>query len=153
MQEALRKLLIGLASQVPLVGTLYSYWEQAQENPLIAGVLGILYEALVFGFGFGKKVWGQLEPEAVKYAASAVRSGVAGFAPGYMRRYKDYSRSRTWRSRLFGRTQKQPDFEVLRQTLLEMREWLQIVMDREEGKLPALEGIRIVRETVEPGAK
>ncbi|MEK6405674.1 MAG: hypothetical protein AABN34_01785 [Acidobacteriota bacterium] len=239
MQEALRKLLIGLASQVPLLGSIYVYWEQVQQRPLVAGLIGILYEALVFAFGFGKKVWIRLEPEAVEYAASAVRSGIGGFAPGYLRRYrrqvvidhgifnvrgmglidactlnldhvfvelrietssnpaganldpiavKELASKRTiweflrfklqrrcvsriighglkgidiwakdfllswpyWRFRL---KQKQAGIEGIRKTLLDTQQWLQIVMEREEGTLPAREGIRIVREMVEPDPK
>lgn len=88
MQEALRKLFIGLASQAPLLGSFYVYWVQVRQKPLAAGLIAVLYEALLFALGFGKKVWGKLEPEAVEYAASAVRSGIAGFAPGYLRRYR-----------------------------------------------------------------
>lgn len=88
MQEALRKLFIGLASQAPLLGSLYVYWEHVRQKPLAAGLMAVLYEALVVAVGFGKKVWGKLEPEAVEYTASAVRSGIAGFAPGYLRRYR-----------------------------------------------------------------
>ena len=53
--------------------------------------------------------------------------------------------NRPWWKRWFSRL-RQSDFAEDKQDILNLQEWLKIVMAREAGKLPAWEGIRIVRE-------
>lgn len=42
MSEALRKLLLTLAAQVPLVSWMYLKWNQIQQRPILAATLGLL---------------------------------------------------------------------------------------------------------------
>src|SRR5436853_5600969 len=89
MPDALRKLLLILASQVPLAGAVYQWREQAQQHPLVAALLAGGYELVIFTGAFIKTVWtDELKKDAVKFTADWVRSGVKGFAPGFLRRYR-----------------------------------------------------------------
>jgi hypothetical protein len=87
MPESL-KVLVTLLMQLPLAGGLWLGWTQAKERPALALALGAAYEVLVLFVAFGKKVWAELEKDAVKVTADWVRGFVRGLAPGFRRRYK-----------------------------------------------------------------
>lgn len=80
-----------LLAQLPLIGGLVFKWQQAQQRPLVAATVGILYELLVIAFAFGKKVWEELEKDAVKASADWVRAGFRNlFSFGFRRRYNKH---------------------------------------------------------------
>lgn len=87
MPEALRKLFLALAAQIPLVGGLYFKWNQVLQRPVLAATLGVLYELAVVMAAFSKKVWAELERDAIKATADWVRAAVRNFKPGFRRRY------------------------------------------------------------------
>jgi hypothetical protein len=72
------------------------------------------------------------------------------FEYGYIG-YEDLKRpdSRTWWIKWLPRG-KAGDYREERQRVLELYWWAQITLGRMEGKLPAWEGIRLVRETTDP---
>lgn len=98
MSEAIRKFIIALAAHVPLAGGLYLKWNQVQERPLVAATVGLLYELVVVAAAFWKKVWAELEKDAIKATADGVRAvvkatedwvfaAVRNLKPGFRRRY------------------------------------------------------------------
>src|SRR5262245_42054818 len=86
MSDALRKLFFAL-TQLPLFAGLAVRWDQVQPRPVVAALICVGYEILIFAVAFGKKVWAQLEPDIVKIAASWVKAFVSSLKPGFHRRY------------------------------------------------------------------
>jgi energy-coupling factor transporter ATP-binding protein EcfA2 len=90
MSDTLKKLLFTVLAQVPLFGGLWAWWGQVRTRPAAVVILGVLYEAGILVFTFGKKVWEkELEAEAIKITADWVRGTARGFAPGFRSRYKE----------------------------------------------------------------
>src|SRR5215510_14134018 len=87
MSEALRKFILALAAQIPLAGGLSLMWSQAQQHPVLAATMGLLYEIAVVAAAFSKKVWAELEKDAIKATADWVRAAARNFKPGFRRRY------------------------------------------------------------------
>jgi hypothetical protein len=86
MSEAFRKILFAL-TQLPLIGGLVWKWNQIQQRPMTAVLLAAVYEIAVLAAAFGKKVWMELEKEAIQSTAEWVRAAVRNFQPGFRRRY------------------------------------------------------------------
>ncbi len=88
MANLAKAIVITLAAQVPLVAVMVAFWRQAQQQPIVAALLALLYEVIVFAGAFLKKVWEkELEPEAIKATGEWIKAAVRGFAPGFTRRY------------------------------------------------------------------
>ncbi len=86
MSEAFRKILFAL-TQLPLIGGLAWKWNQVQQRPVAALTLVVAYEIAVLIATFGKKVWAELEKEAIKATSEWVRAAARNFQPGFRRRY------------------------------------------------------------------
>jgi len=87
MSEAIRKFILALAAQIPLAGGLYLKWNQVQQRPLLSATIGLLYELTVVAWAFWKKVWAELEKDAIKATADWARAAARNFKPGFRRRY------------------------------------------------------------------
>jgi len=87
MSEALRKFVLALAAQIPLAGGLYMKWNQVQQSPVLAATIGLLYELVVVAAAFSKKVWAELEKDAINATADWARAAARNFKPGFRRRY------------------------------------------------------------------
>src|SRR5262245_19879605 len=87
MSEALRKFILALAAQIPLASGLSLMWSQVQQHPVMAATIGLLYEIAVVAAAFSKKVWAELEEDAIKATADWVRAAVRNFKPGFRRSY------------------------------------------------------------------
>ncbi|MBS1791509.1 MAG: NACHT domain-containing protein [Acidobacteria bacterium] len=88
MLESIQKLLLALATQVPLVGGLWLKWSQVQQRPLAAAAIGVVYEGVVAAAAFFNEVWKEeLRKDAVKATADWVRAAVRNFRPGFRRTY------------------------------------------------------------------
>src|SRR5215510_9330954 len=87
MSEALRKFFLALAAQIPLAGGLYMKWNQVQQSPVLAATIGLLYELVVVAAAFSKKVWAELEKDAINATADWARAAARNFKPGFRRRY------------------------------------------------------------------
>jgi hypothetical protein len=87
MPEAIRKLFLALVAQFPLAGGLYLKWNQVQQRPVVAATIGLLYEIAVVAVAFSKKVWAELEKDAIKASADWARAAARNFKPGLRRRY------------------------------------------------------------------
>src|SRR5438046_2913313 len=85
--SAIAKLLIAL-TQASLFGGLALFWERVQQRPVTAVLIAIIYEAVVFGIAFAKKVWGIVEDTAVHRTADWILASLSGFSPDFLRRYK-----------------------------------------------------------------
>jgi energy-coupling factor transporter ATP-binding protein EcfA2 len=86
MSEALRKILFAL-TQLPLIGGLVWKWNQVQQRPAAALAFAVVYEIAVLIATFGKKVWAELEKDAIEATAEWVRAAARNFRPGFRRRY------------------------------------------------------------------
>jgi energy-coupling factor transporter ATP-binding protein EcfA2 len=90
--DALKKLLIALATQVPLAGGLMAWRDYVAQNPIPSASLALLYELVVFVLAFGKKVWSRVSDKAADSMADWIWDwilkviGNAGFKRRYMRR-------------------------------------------------------------------
>jgi hypothetical protein len=87
MPEALRKFNLALVAQIPLASGLYLKWNQVLQRPFVAATIGLLYEIAVLAVAFSKKVWAELEKDAIKATADWVRAAARNFKPGFRRRY------------------------------------------------------------------
>jgi hypothetical protein len=86
MSEAFRKILFAL-TQLPLIGGMVWKWNQIQQRPIVAILIALAYEIAVLLAAFGKKVWTELEKDAIKASAEWIRAAVRNFKPGFRRRY------------------------------------------------------------------
>ncbi|MFL6213798.1 MAG: hypothetical protein ACJ74J_07860 [Blastocatellia bacterium] len=86
MSKATARLLLAL-SQVPVFGGFALWWQRVQERSVAAVAIALTYEALLFVFAFGKKVWAKIEDKAVERTADWLWTGIVSFAPGF-RRYQ-----------------------------------------------------------------
>jgi hypothetical protein len=93
MSEALRKFILALAAQIPLAGGLYLKWNQVQQSPVLAATIGLLYELVVVAGAFSKKVWAELEKDAINATADWARAAARNFKPGFRRRYNSVPRA------------------------------------------------------------
>jgi hypothetical protein len=89
MSETLRKFILALAAQIPLAGGLYLI----RQRPVLAATIGLLYELVVFAGAFSKKVWAELEKDAINATADWARAAARNFKPGYRRRYNSVPRA------------------------------------------------------------
>ena len=75
--EALKNFLVVLGSQVPMIGIAVAWWSGFLKNPLAAAGAAVVYELVVFVWGFlGKDVWEGLKPEIVKASTDWIKTGV-----------------------------------------------------------------------------
>src|ERR1044072_5291664 len=88
MINSIRKLILALLAQLPLLSAFDKWKEQAQQYPVAAVLICLAYELTVFALAFGKEVWLKLKPEAVQYIVDWIRASLRGFAPGLLRRYE-----------------------------------------------------------------
>ena len=58
--------------------------------PLTVAWLAVFYESLVVAFAFGKDVWAQLHPDAVKATADWTRNGAKTLVSSFRRKYKEH---------------------------------------------------------------
>ncbi|MFN0112319.1 MAG: NACHT domain-containing protein [Blastocatellia bacterium] len=88
MPESLRKLLLALAAQLPLLGGLWLKWSHVQQRPLVAAAIGVVYEGAVAAAAFFKDVWKEeLRKDTVKATADWIRAALRNFKPGFRRAY------------------------------------------------------------------
>jgi hypothetical protein len=74
--------------QAPLIGILALYWTEFKHRPFLAVLVGVTYECFAFLVSFGKKVYAELEKDAVAVSANWIRELVLSLAPGFQQRYK-----------------------------------------------------------------
>jgi len=86
MTDALRKLLVAIATQLPVAG-LIAWQGYIKERPVLVAVLAVVYEFLLIAAAFGQKVWGKLEDKAVDYTADRIATAIRIHSPGFRRRY------------------------------------------------------------------
>jgi hypothetical protein len=77
-----------ITTQLALVGGLWISWNFAKHRPILTFVLSVLYEFLMFGVAFGKKVWGKLEDKATQGVADWALVTWRNYAPRFRRQYK-----------------------------------------------------------------
>jgi len=110
---------------------------ESETNPAQQRLGTLLYELLTCAtaktFLEARQAWRQ-------YLLSLTEYTLIGYDE--REKEKDY---RPWWKRWLSR-QRKDDFSEDKQDILNLQGWLKIIMAREEGKLPAWEGIRIVRE-------
>jgi len=88
MGKTIKNLLLVSVAQIPLLTVARDWWLGLfQKSPILAAVLPVLYEVIVFGLVFGKKVWEQLEPDLVKATAGWIKITALNFFSGFRRRY------------------------------------------------------------------
>jgi|GEM_PF-1107824 len=87
MENAFKNLIKVVVSQVPILAVAKFWWTDVEKNPVAAAVFALVYEFLVFAFGFGKKIWSQFEPELLKATTDWIRNFVLNFSPGFQKRY------------------------------------------------------------------
>lgn len=89
--KALKNLLLVLASQIPAIGIAVAWWAGVLKNPIVAAVLAVVYELIVFVWGFlGKDVWETLKPEIVKASTDWIKVGLLSVLSDFRRRYKKH---------------------------------------------------------------
>ena len=88
-----------LGSQIPVVGVAVAWWFGVFKNPIVAAVIAVLYELLVFVWGFLGKEWEALEPDVVKASTDWIKMTVFNGLSGFRRRYK---RHVVYEHRVFG---------------------------------------------------
>lgn len=88
--DALRKLLLTLLAQIPLLSAIDKWREQIAQHPVAAICIILLYELGVFTIAFGKEVWLRLKPDAAQYVADKISSFFGSFSVGFPGRYKRY---------------------------------------------------------------
>ena len=100
MGEAIKQLVLILGSQTPVVGIAVAWWSGVVANPLVAAGAAVVYELLVFVWGFlGKDVWENLKPEIVKASTDWIRTGVLNRLSHFRRRYNKHV---VYEHRVFG---------------------------------------------------
>jgi len=87
MENAFKNLIKVVVSQVPILAVAKFWWTDVEKNPIAAAFFALVYETLVFVFGFGKKIWSQFEPELLKATTDWIRNFVLNFSPGFQKRY------------------------------------------------------------------
>jgi len=81
-------ILVGL--QFPVVAAWIGYFQTNREYLAVVTIFTVVYEIAVFALTFGKKVWAELEKDAVNATADWVREYVRCFSPGFRNRYKKF---------------------------------------------------------------
>src|SRR5215213_9002245 len=81
-------ILVGL--QFPVVAAWIGYFQTNREYLAVVTIFTVVYEIAVFALTFGKKVWAELEKDAVNATADWVREYVRWFSPGFRNRYKKF---------------------------------------------------------------
>lgn len=98
--DAIKNLLLVLSSQIPAIGIAVAWWLGVLKNPLVAASIAVLYEAVVFVWGFlGKDIWEELKPDIVKASTDWVKTGVLNAFSGFRR---SYNRHVVYEHRVFG---------------------------------------------------
>ncbi|ETW98645.1 MAG: hypothetical protein ETSY1_17885 [Candidatus Entotheonella factor] len=98
MPEALRKLFIELAKQLPLAGAASLWWEEVLKNPVSAALVAVGYEALILGGKSWKRIWDRVKAEAgqkieddvVRILSGWLLTGWEHALSGFRRRYKEH---------------------------------------------------------------
>jgi energy-coupling factor transporter ATP-binding protein EcfA2 len=88
MSDSLKKLILIVASQIPVFAGGLAWADRLRQRPAAALALAALYELGIFLLAFGKKVWGKLEDSTATLIADSIKNAFRGFAPGFRRRYK-----------------------------------------------------------------
>ncbi|MGD2086235.1 MAG: NACHT domain-containing protein [Candidatus Aminicenantes bacterium] len=83
----MKKALLTVISQIPLVGGAAVLWKEVVKHPLAAIGIAVLYELFSFVLIFGSKVWKELEPQAVAGAAEWIKVAFLNFFSRFRRRY------------------------------------------------------------------
>ena len=100
MVDAVKNLLLVLGSQVTAIGIAVAWWYVVGKNPLFTALATLVYEAIVFVWGFlGKDIWEELKPDIVKASTDWVKTGVLNAFSGFRRRY---NRHVVYEHRVFG---------------------------------------------------
>lgn len=74
---AVIKRLALILTQVPLIGSLWIWWDLVKMRPVFASIVAIFYEIVVFASAFGKKVWTKLEDRAAEHTANWIWASVS----------------------------------------------------------------------------
>ncbi len=99
MTESLKKLLLILATQLPLAGGAYVWWTgKVAASPIFAAFVALAYEFVIFVLGLFAKVWKEIEPEVVKTLATSLRAGFLNLISRFRR---DYLQQVCWDHRTF----------------------------------------------------
>ncbi|MCP4403253.1 MAG: DUF1566 domain-containing protein [bacterium] len=122
MLNALKNLVVVLASQIPALGIAYAWWGGVLKNPLVAAALALVYETGVLLWAvLGKDVWKALQPGLVAATADWTKVTVLNGFSDFRRRYNKHL---VFEHRVFGsrglRTQGQGILE-LEQVFVELQ--------------------------------
>ena len=91
MGEAIKQFLLILGSQVLMIGIAVAWWSGVLKNPLVVAGSVVVYELMVFVWGFlGKDIWEALKPDIVKATTDWIKSGVLNALSDFRRRYKKH---------------------------------------------------------------
>ncbi len=91
MGDAMKHLLVILGSQAPMLGIAVAWWSGVLKDPLVAAGAAVVYELIVFVWGFlGKDVWEELKPDIVKASTDWIKVGVLNVLSDFRRRYKKH---------------------------------------------------------------
>ncbi|MCP4009377.1 MAG: DUF1566 domain-containing protein [Proteobacteria bacterium] len=89
--HSIRRVLLALAAQIPVVGVAYNWWAEALAHPLAAALLALAYEGGVLVWSIlGKDVWETLKPDMVKATADWVKVAALNGVSGFRKRYKKH---------------------------------------------------------------
>lgn len=89
MPQSVKRVYVALTQVPPLVGLLFK-WSWVAERPLFAALLGLFYEFVWIAGTFGRRVWEELEREAIGATADWLRAATRNFRPGFRRRYNKF---------------------------------------------------------------
>lgn len=88
MPDGLKKLLLTL-TQLPLLGALWLWWDRGLDiHPVVVISLAALYEVVVGGLAFGKRILTSVSNELADGIAEWMVEEIKCLAPGFRRRYK-----------------------------------------------------------------
>jgi len=100
MVDAVKNLLLVLGSQVTAIGIAVAWWFIVGKDPLFTALATLVYEVVVFVWGFlGKDIWEELKPDIVKASTDWVKVGVLNAFSNFRRRY---NRHVVYEHRAFG---------------------------------------------------
>jgi energy-coupling factor transporter ATP-binding protein EcfA2 len=86
--DVLKKLLLTL-TQLPLLGALWLWWDRGMHiHPVTVISLAVLYEVVVGGLAFGKRILATVSNELADGIAEWMVEEIKCIAPGFRRRYK-----------------------------------------------------------------
>ncbi len=91
MLKALKNFLLVLGSQVPVIGIAVLWWAKNLQHPLAAAGLTLVYELVIFVWGFlGKDIWEELKPDVVKAATDWTKQAILNGVSNFRKRYKKH---------------------------------------------------------------